>query len=801
MSFDKNVFDKFDTATQHKLDAMQKLFSYRANCEKMLRMHQSNSKIRLILGGKRSGKTTFGIMETSWAGLGTHPFLDYPEPPLTIRVCSVDFISGVKGIVLPMYYAWLGPQGGPIIKKFWAEDRLLEFHNGTIIDFKSYDQDLDKFEGVGRHLIWMDEEPPKDKYQSNYMRTIAANLGMDPLGGKMVITCTPLYGMCFDEETEILTKRGWAHYNEFQENDQLLTFNKDKRILEWLNYDLLYVNTGYNGPMVGLTCQGFDALVTPDHRWPIIVKATNELKVVQTKDLGKHQKIFRAAEYNGCPIKKTYSDDFVRLIGWIITEGTFRVGRHEIRISQSLTKNPEKCVQIRNLFKSIFGTYKEKVYNYNKKLLKNGWKEYPNSKGIFFIGRGPWADTIRLIIPNKELTSEFLLSLTKDQLWILYETLLLGDGHRNKNGDDFTQNFGDTIENFQMLCVLLGLESTLYNNWKNSFRVHVSRSKRYKPFTHVCSLQKEEIENYKGIIWCPHTKNETVVARRNGTVYITSQTWLYDDLYDNSEAVPPYVEHAHVSIYDNPHLNKESIDAVLKDPAMRDNLDAAIEGKFIAKSGLIYGQFSESHIIKPVHPIPDDWLIVLGIDPHDRNPHGIVFCALTKENVWVVFDEILEQCVLNELVARIKIKLGKDRWPPNLAIIDTSGNAPQSLTGTSVSDTLKQKYGLYVMDAHKDIQSGRLKVSQLLDPGPGLKPKLYVTENCRQLIREFRHYIWDNWARYKDKMNPKERPLKKDDHLLDALRYVLMANIYYRHPKMAYERTPPDHMSRTTAYF
>lgn len=464
--------DQFDTATQHKLDAMQKLFSYRPNNEKMLHMHQSNSKVRLILGGKRSGKTTFGIVETSWAGLGIHPFLDYPEPPLAIRVCSVDFISGVKGIVLPMYYAWLGPQGGPIIKKFWAEDRLLEFHNGTIIDFKSYDQDLDKFEGVGRHLIWMDEEPPKDKYQSNYMRTIAANLGMDPLGGKMLITCTPLYGM----------------------------------------------------------------------------------------------------------------------------------------------------------------------------------------------------------------------------------------------------------------------------------------------------------------------------------------TWLYDDLYDNAEAVPPYVEHTHVSIYDNPHLTKEAIDAVLKDPAMKDNLDAAIEGKFIAKSGLIYGQFSEDHIIKPVYPIPDDWLIILGIDPHDRNPHGVLFCALTKENVWVVFDEILEQCVLSELVARIKIKM-KDRWPPNLAIIDTSGNAPQSITGTSVNDILKQKYGLYVMDAHKDIQSGRLKVSQLLDPGPGLKPKLYVTENCRQLIREFRHYIWDNWARYKDKMNPKERPLKKDDHLLDALRYVVMSNVVYRHPKLAYERIPPDHISKTTGYF
>ncbi|MGB9846365.1 MAG: ribonucleoside triphosphate reductase, partial [Desulfotomaculales bacterium] len=29
---------------------------------------------------------------------------------------------------------------------------------------------------------------------------------------------------------------------------------------------------------------------------------------------------------------------------------------------------------------------------------------------------------------------------------------------------------------------------------------------------------------YKGIIWCPHTANETVIARRNGTVFVTGNT-------------------------------------------------------------------------------------------------------------------------------------------------------------------------------------------------------------------------------------------------------------------------------------
>ena len=464
-------FTKFDLATQKKLTDAQRLFSYKPNNAQMRAMHKDPSKVRLILGGKRSGKSTFGVMETIWAGLGIHPFQPdlYPQPPLNIRVCSVDFTAGVKGIILPMFYDWL-PKNS--IKKFWAEDRILELTNGTQYDFKSYDQDLEKFEGVGRHLIWMDEEPPKDIYQSNYMRTIAAGLNMDDLGGRLLITCTPLHGM----------------------------------------------------------------------------------------------------------------------------------------------------------------------------------------------------------------------------------------------------------------------------------------------------------------------------------------TWLYDDLYDNPKAVPPYVNHVHVRIYDNPHLSKEAIDAALQDPAMQDNLDAAIEGKFISRTGLIYKQFSERNILSAIGQIPESWLVILGIDPHDRNPHGVVFMALTPENVWIVFDELLEQCMLAELVAKIRLRLGH-RWPPNLAIIDTSASTPQSIAGRSVAEELTQKYGLYVIPAHKDIQAGRLKVAQLLDPGPGLLPKLYVTQNCRNTIREFRHYIWDDWARFKDKQNPKERPLKKDDHLLDALRYVTMANIAYRHPQLTKPPGPPRDPNKVTAYF
>jgi hypothetical protein len=213
---------------------------------------------------------------------------------------------------------------------------------------------------------------------------------------------------------------------------------------------------------------------------------------------------------------------------------------------------------------------------------------------------------------------------------------------------------------------------------------------------------------------------------------------------------------------------------------------------------LIYKHFGENNIVDPYIPTTED-MIMLGIDPHDRNPHGVAFIALNRENEYTVYDEIYEHCVIGELVTKIKAKMA-NRFPPNLSIIDTSAHAQQSISGLSVADEMMRR-GLPTIGAFKDWQPGVLKVNEHLNPGEGIRPKLFVTRNCVQTIREFRHYVWADWARAKDKYNPKEKPLEKDDHLLDAIRYVIMANIVHRSHNFKLERKIPSKISKVTGYY
>jgi phage terminase large subunit-like protein len=158
---------------------------------KQLTFHSSMDKSRLFLGGNRSGKTTAGVIEDIWWATGRHPYRETPEPPVRIRVIGVDFPNGVEKILLPEFARWVpitALKDASWEKAYDKQRRVLNFENGSFIEFMSADQELDKFAGTSRHLIHFDEEPPSDVWEENKARVIDT-------GGSMMLTMTPLLGL------------------------------------------------------------------------------------------------------------------------------------------------------------------------------------------------------------------------------------------------------------------------------------------------------------------------------------------------------------------------------------------------------------------------------------------------------------------------------------------------------------------------------------------------------------------------------------------------------------------------------
>lgn len=158
---------------------------------KQTAFHEMEKRIRLYIGGNRSGKTVAGIVEDIWWLTKRHPNRTFGPRPIAGRIVSVDFHNGLNLIIIPMLKQWIPKselRGGSWTSAYDTQLRVLNFDNGSTVELMSYEQDLDKFAGTSRDFVHYDEEPPKDIFTECQMRLIDRK-------GSSWITMTPVEGM------------------------------------------------------------------------------------------------------------------------------------------------------------------------------------------------------------------------------------------------------------------------------------------------------------------------------------------------------------------------------------------------------------------------------------------------------------------------------------------------------------------------------------------------------------------------------------------------------------------------------
>ena len=152
--------------------------------------HLSPARIRLYVGGNRSGKTTSGFVELLWHLTGEYPSW-YPvrlrfNRPIKARWACPDFEKGVGEILqekIDEYMPWEYVTNthknsrGYVVKYF--------FRNGSTLDVVTYEQDLLTFEGVSRDYVHFDEPPRRDKFVASLRATVDR-------GGRISMSLTPI---------------------------------------------------------------------------------------------------------------------------------------------------------------------------------------------------------------------------------------------------------------------------------------------------------------------------------------------------------------------------------------------------------------------------------------------------------------------------------------------------------------------------------------------------------------------------------------------------------------------------------
>lgn len=160
--------------------------------------HNCPKRGRLFMGGNRVGKTVSATADACMILCGEHPVWTpiFGKTHIRGRAVGVDFDNGVDLILIPEYKRWMPKRfliDGSWEKSYNKSLRMLTLVNGSTIEFRSYDQEIQKFAGTSRHFVHFDEEPPEAIFDECLARLVDVK-------GIWFISMTPLIDQSWTED-------------------------------------------------------------------------------------------------------------------------------------------------------------------------------------------------------------------------------------------------------------------------------------------------------------------------------------------------------------------------------------------------------------------------------------------------------------------------------------------------------------------------------------------------------------------------------------------------------------------------
>jgi len=214
---------------------------------------------------------------------------------------------------------------------------------------------------------------------------------------------------------------------------------------------------------------------------------------------------------------------------------------------------------------------------------------------------------------------------------------------------------------------------------------------------------------------------------------------------------------------DNPILSPEYVEE-LKSSYSGVFYDRYILGLWVHAEGMVYDEYVRSvHVIKN-REFPEHWRRVRAIDFGYTNPFVCLWGVVDEDGRLIIYDEHYKSKQLMKYHAdMIKSK--------SMGIDDKEYSFDFTVADHDAQDNAELRAeGVFTKNAKKNVIFGISAVKSRLKIQGDNKPRLQITENCVNTIREVGLYRWQEVK----KGNEKEEPLKENDHAMDALRYMIV---------------------------
>lgn len=227
----------------------------------------------------------------------------------------------------------------------------------------------------------------------------------------------------------------------------------------------------------------------------------------------------------------------------------------------------------------------------------------------------------------------------------------------------------------------------------------------------------------------------------------------FNHFYDlcNKELLEPEFKSFHFTSYDNPHINREELESAKK-TLPRESFEQEYMASFQKMQGLVYKEFNrQKHLYEILPDIP--LRKIAGVDFGFQNPCAVLHIYTDGERYYV-HDEFYKRERTDDQIAEY------------VAACNFSEVYPDPESPTAIEQLRRANVNVREVIKGKDsVRAGIQKVRELFLAG-----KIKINRQCINLISELEMYAYEDAT---DK-NHTEKPIKANDHALDALRYVIM---------------------------
>lgn len=333
------------------------------------------------------------------------------------------------------------------------------------------------------------------------------------------------------------------------------------------------------------------------------------------------------------------------------------------------------------------------------------------------------------------------------------------DDARNIAWDIFLEIFGDAVisKNETRLEIRVknlkkGTSIIYLKGWESVVTSEKGRG------TENDLLLLDEVAFCRGFKHYWDTVLEPTLLTTKGRAVFSSTPNGFNDFYDLANKAQQDEDwlYVHATSYDNPYNPPEELDRL-----KREKTDDAFAQEYLAdfrkQEGLVYKGFKRDFHLFDKETI-DEEVYMGGVDFGFVNPAGVVSIKRDKRGVYWVTDEYYEKGKTDAQIAEVVSAKEFTKVYPD----PENQGAIKELRERHVNcqEVLKEK---------GSVNTGIDKIRELLK-----QRRIRIHKDCTNLIWEFETY---HYPQRREGKNQDEAPVKENDHLLDALRYVVTMTV------------------------